>query len=395
MASHEMQALYKMNRATNLAEFLDGQRYWWILAQNIVYADHDGNIAIRPTGHFPIRSSGYGRLPVNGSAGEGEWIGYIPFDQLPYSLNPSRGYVASANQLSAIYPNYPYYIHSFVDPGYRARRINEVLNSDLSVTVEDMQRLQFDFKDTAAEAFVPFLISAFDAAPIPELNATINYLRTWNYTMLKDWVAPTLWTAWSNYYSDAVFADEYAQTGIPTATRPSPGILENLTRFNPTSHWFDNVSTDLIETRDDMMLSALRSAVTALEAKLASDRSKWTWGSVHFLRFTHLAELDALGHGPYSYSGSGVTVNPSGSNIWATPPRNAARGGASERVIVDLNDIQDALSVIPGGQSGNPLSHHYADQLKQLYLLGGYHVDYLYADADLLTDRESLLILMG
>jgi penicillin amidase len=395
MASHEMQALYKMDRATNLAEFLDGQRYWWILAQNIVYADHDGNIAIRPTGHFPIRSSGYGRLPVNGSAGEGEWISYIPFDQLPYSLNPSRGYVASANQLSALYPNYPYYIHSFPDPSYRARRINEVLNSDLSVTVADMQHLQFDFKDTAAEAFVPYLISAFDAAPIPELNDTVDILRTWNYTMLKDWVAPTIWTAWSNYYTEAVFADEYAQAGIPTATRPYPGVLENLTRFNPTSHWFDNMSTVAIETCNDTMLSALRSAVTALEVKLGSDTSTWTWGSVHFVRFTHLAELDALGHGPYSYSGGSVTVNPSATNIWATPPRNAARGGASERVVVDLNNLLNALSVIPGGQSGNPLSHHYADQLKQLYLVGGYHVDYLYADADLLTDSESILILMG
>jgi len=142
-------------------------------------------------------------------------------------------------------------------------------------------------------------------------------------------------------------------------------------------------------------LSALRSSVTALKVKLGSDTSKWTWGSVHFIRFVHLAELEALGHGPYSFSGSAVTVTPSAADMWAEPPDNAARGGSSERVIVDLNDLQHALSVIPGGQSGNPLSHHYADQLKQLFLLGGYHVDYLYANADLLTDRESILILMG
>ena len=399
MVSHEMQALYLMDHAANYAEFLDGQRYWYILAQNIVYADHDGNIAIRPTGHYPIRSSGYGRLPVNGSAGEGEWIGYIPFDQLPHSVNPSRGYVASANQLSAIYPTYPYYIHSFVDPGYRARRINEVLNSDLSVTVEDMQHLQFDFKDTSAEAFLPFLLTAFDSASItdPDLVTVVNtYLRTWNYTMLKDWVAPTLWTAWSDYYRAAVFDDEYAAADAFSLTRPSPVILENLTRFAPTSHWFDNVSTGAVETRDDMILSALHSSVAALKLKLGSDMSKWTWGTVHFVRFVHLADLDALGHGPYPFSGSAVTVTPSAGSIWATTPKAAAaRGGSSERVIVDLNDLQHALSVIPGGESGNPLSHHYADQLKQLFLLGRYHVDYLYANADLLTDRESILILMG
>jgi penicillin amidase len=95
--------------ANNRAEFDEASKYWTILAQNIVYADVDGNIAIRPTGKVPIRDDsripvghlGNGTIPYNGSNGEGEWIGYIPFEALPSSLNPAQNYLASANQLVA------------------------------------------------------------------------------------------------------------------------------------------------------------------------------------------------------------------------------------------------------------------------------------------------------
>ncbi|MFX1562334.1 MAG: penicillin acylase family protein, partial [Promethearchaeota archaeon] len=240
-ASYEMRAFYKMNHATNYAEFIDGQREFWSPAQNIVYADIDGNIAIRPTGHIPIRDSyPYGRLPLNGSDGEGEWNDYIPFSELPLSLNPSQGYVASANQLSALYPNYPYFIHSYIDPGYRARRINWLLSSDDSVTVEDMKTYQLDIVDNASSAFVPYLLAAYSGASpsfkTATLNAAISYLNAWDYTMDKDLVAPTIWRAWWEYYEEDVFDDEYADAGISNLGYPSMVILENLTRNGPTSH---------------------------------------------------------------------------------------------------------------------------------------------------------------
>ncbi|MFW9831210.1 MAG: penicillin acylase family protein [Candidatus Thorarchaeota archaeon] len=400
--SYELIALDIMTMARNYTEFIEGQKFWWTISQNIVFADVYGNIAIRPTGHWPIRSSGYGGLPHNGSAGEGEWIGYIDFDNLPVSLNPSRGYVVSANQLSAIQgPSaYPYYIHQGYAPGYRARRITELLANDDSITVDDMKRIQLDVKDTAAEAIVPYIIDAFDNAPAsitsdPILSAAVNELRIWNFSMLKEWVAPTIWHAFFDYYEVAVFLDEYPNDPTIRGSMlwPSPVILENLTRFNPTSHWFNDTTTSDTETRDDIILQALQASVDRLVQEEGTDVSQWTWDKFHFVVYSHLVG-SALGHHPIPEDGDGVTVNPSNADMWARE-NGAARGGPSERLIVDFNNPMQALSVIPGGQSGNPLSRHYSDQLFQLFLVGGYHTDYLYPDINDLTDRVSILILTG
>jgi len=401
--SYEMIALDKMTMAHNYTEFIEGQKFWWTISQNIVFADIYGNIAIRPTGHWPIRAEWYGGLPHNGSAGEGEWIGFVDFDELPLSLNPDRGWVVSANQLAAYQGSsaYPYYIHQGYAPGYRARRIIQMLESDNSVTVNDMKRIQNDVLDTAAEAFIPHLIDAFDGASSsitndPILSAVINELRSWNYTMLKEWVAPTIWRAWFDFYNEAVFGDEYP-TNRGGLLWPSPVILENLTRFNPNSHWFNDTTTSTTETRDDIIISSFQAAMAKLTEEEGIDVSEWAWDKFHFVVYSHLVG-DALGHGPIPADGSGVTVNPSRVNLWARE-QGAARGGASERLIVNLNEPLHALSVIPGGESGNPLSRHYSDQLFQLFLIGDYHIDYLYFDIDDLLSFafriESILILTG
>ena len=401
--SYEMIALDKMTMAHNYTEFIEGQKFWWTISQNIVFADIYGNIAIRPTGHWPIRDGWFGGLPHNGSAGEGEWTGFIDFDALPLSLNPDRGWVVSANQLAAVQgPGfYPYYIHQGYDPGYRARRIIQMLENDNAVTVDDMKRIQNDVLDTAAEAFVPYLIDAFDNAGSsitsdPILSSAIDQLRTWNYTMLKEWVAPTIWRAWFDYYWEDVFSDEYPSDrgGL---LWPSAVILENLTRYNPNSHWFDDITTGTVESRDDIIIRSFQAAMIRLSDEEGSDVNEWTWDKFHFVVFSHQVG-GALGHAPIPADGSGVTVNPSRVNMWARE-QGASRGGASERLIVNFNDPLHAVSVIPGGESGNPLSRHYSDQLFQLYLVGDYHVDYLYFDQeDLLFSAfrvESILILTG
>lgn len=401
--SYEVIALNKMTRATNYAEFIEGQKYWWTISQNIVYADVHDTIAIRPTGRWPIRSEGYGRLPYNGSAGEGEWVDFVEFDELPLSLNPARGYVASANQLAAMYGSggYPYYIHSFTAPGYRARRINYLLDTDELVTIRDMKNYQNDVVDTAAEAFVSYIVDAFDSAPTatqadPNLAAAVNYLRSWNFSMLQDLVAPTIWRAWFDFYQEAVFGDEYDQLvcGRGELLWPSPVILENMTRYTPNAIWFDDVTTTgVTETRDDIILAALDGAISRLILDEGADMSQWTWGRFHFVVYTHSVS-SALGHGPYPADGDAVTLNPSRVDMWKKE-QGASRGGPSERLIVNFADPFHAQSVIPGGQSGNPFSSHYSDQLHQLFLDGLYHIDYLYSTMEDLADRESILVLTG
>jgi penicillin amidase len=170
-------------------------------------------------------------------------------------------------------------------------------------------------------------------------------------------------------------------------------VVENLTRFNPTSRWFNDTRTSTTETRDDIIIRALQQAVGNLTVEEGSDVTQWTWDKFHFIIYSHQVG-SALGHGPFSADGDGFCVNPSHADIWRRE-QGASRSGASERLIVDFNDPFHALSVIPGGQRGHPLSRHYSDQLYQLFLVGDYHIDYLYYDSDNLIDQESILILTG
>jgi penicillin amidase len=370
-------------RAKNRADFNDASQYWTTLAQNIVYADIYGNIAIRPTGKVPIRDDplgalGNGTLPYNGSNGEGEWIGYIDIlNELPSSLNPSQQYLTSANQVVAG-PNYvKYHLQSEYANGYRARRINELLNKSNNISLEDMKLIQNDVNSTAARAFIPTLIEViryeYGTSPPPEVGAVLTELESWSYIMSKDLAAPTIYRKWRDYFMQYTFKDEFTEFGA--RGEPEEVILEYLMKEVEDSHWFDNISTPAVETRNETMLLALNTAIDWLsEFYNTNVPSTWKWGDIHKLYFAHLTGLDPLSKGPYPGNGEGFTINPSSANI-----KNGvgyARGGASERMIIDFSNLNRSLSVIPSGQRGFSNSKHYSDQLEQLYLQGKYHFQY-------------------
>ncbi|MGM0467468.1 MAG: penicillin acylase family protein [Promethearchaeati archaeon] len=378
------------NRAKNRDEFNEASKYWSTLAQNIVYADVDGNIAIRPTGRVPIRDDskipswhlGNGTLPYNGSNGEGKWVDEIPFDKLPNSLNPTQGYLASANQI-AVGPEYnfsKYFLQNEYANGYRARRINELLNTTNNISVEKMMEIQLDVNSSAAKAFIPTLIEVIEYTygdTIPEdLDQAFTILKDWRYIMDKDEAAPTIYRKWRDYFYAYTFNDDISHNNLSRG--PMLVMLEYLMN-NKTSHWFNDTSTGtpISQTRNQTMLLAFNDTIDWLENFYGtSDASQWKWGDIHKLYFEHLSGLSLLSKGPFPGDGEGYTVNPAGVSIHNGV--GLARGGASERMIVDFSDLGNSKSVIPSGQSGHPHLKHYSDQLTELFLKGKYHSQYFY-----------------
>src|SRR5206468_2296625 len=144
---------------TNWDQFRQALSYWDVPSQNFVYADVDGNIGYQTPGRIPIRAPGHqGVVPVSGWTGTYEWQGYIPFDQLPHVLNPSRGFLATANN-KIVSDDYPFMLANEWDPGYRAKRITDLLAANNKVTLQDMQTIQADTYSLAAEAMVPYLLA--------------------------------------------------------------------------------------------------------------------------------------------------------------------------------------------------------------------------------------------
>jgi len=375
----EFLALYGFSHAHNRAEFDEASTYFHNPAQNMVYADVDGHIAIRPTGLVPIRV-GNGTFPYNGSAGEGEWTNYILFDKLPNATDPSQHYLASANQI-ATGPDYTdYFLQNSYSDGYRARRINELLSKapDGTVSVEKMIEIQMDVNSSSAQAFTPYLIDAIEnnygSNPSDtQINGVLTILKDWKYVMDKDLSAPTIYRKWRDYFDDYTFDDEIE--AYKAASGPGLNVLEYLMREVPNSHWFDNISTSAIENRDNIILTALDDTIDWLENFYdSSDPTSWRWGDIHTVYYGHLTGLEALSVGPFEWSGSGDCITPSGVNIRTGVGR--AIGGSSERLIVDFSNLNNTISVIPSGQSGHSNSKHYSDQVENLFLLGKYHVQY-------------------
>ncbi len=131
--------------------------------QNVVFADVDGNIGYQATGKIPIRASGDGSLPENGSDNTHEWTGYIPFDKLPSIYNPPSGIIATAN--GRITPDgYPYSISSGWEAPWRTARIYRVLESGKKFSSGDMLALQTDIYSDADRFFAERFVYGVDHA---------------------------------------------------------------------------------------------------------------------------------------------------------------------------------------------------------------------------------------
>ncbi|MFX0060267.1 MAG: penicillin acylase family protein [Candidatus Heimdallarchaeota archaeon] len=385
-----LKGFLRANTAKNISDFIEAMRVYSYPGLNFIYADVEGNIAIYPKGNYPVRNATgivkEGRYIMNGSNGEDEWTGYIPFEWIPHKINPeNQMYLASANQRTVNTTEYTEYYtsYSFVS-SYRSRRINQLLENETyyhntygtNITIEKMKKFQTDYYDVAAEVFVPVLLESFNESyptgvPITGetelLNLSIEALKTWNessakYIMDKDLIAPTIFNIWLENYYDCTFLDEFEDANITIGQKWASSLtdfLEYLTIYNQTSIWFDNISTTGITENSSMiMLEALNKTLKEIAMDF-EDFNDWVWGNFHIMEIQYLMGLiPAFDFPKYPCSGSSRTLNvASGYSV---------HHGACMRMIVDLENLlnQELYSgyiTIPGGQSGNPMSSHYDD----------------------------------
>ncbi|HYW81766.1 MAG TPA: penicillin acylase family protein, partial [Spirochaetia bacterium] len=156
-ANHTVQTVLGINDARNFTDFRESLKSWDVPSQNFVYADVDGNIGYQTPGLIPIRRKGDGSVPSPGWTDEYEWTGFIPFQDLPWSFNPAKGYVVSANNPVASV-SYRYFIGLDFDEGYRARRIVEMVEgAGKKLSLADMEAMQGDTLNTSAREITPYL----------------------------------------------------------------------------------------------------------------------------------------------------------------------------------------------------------------------------------------------
>ncbi len=214
-ATPEVNGLWKMNRARDIEDWLDGAADIYSAGLSLAYADTQGNIALACTGRYPVRLPGQGRFPMDGASGENDWARMIPAAEMPLSLNPPEGFVASANGRPTPV-GYPHYIGWMWDPSYRKRRIDEMLRSAGDFTVEKMKTAQYDHKDTAAASFLPHWLADMASASLEDAfqKRLLDAMRDWDCVADVEAVQPRIWLRWLEHYRNAVWDDEWKHFGL-------------------------------------------------------------------------------------------------------------------------------------------------------------------------------------
>ncbi|GMU91370.1 MAG: penicillin amidase [Candidatus Hydrogenedentota bacterium] len=369
-------AIWGMNRATNLQEWLAAVDFLVAPAINLVYADVDGNIALHPAGALPLRTRGQGRIPMDGASGDNDWTGMIPRKELPLAVNPVEGFVMSANGRPASI-GYPHYLGWQWDPSCRARRIVDMLSAADDLTVETMARIQNDAHDKFAETFLPVFIEATKTADMRDEFAwkVLAAVSQWDYVADLDSVGTIIWMRWMDAYRTAVWEDEWSSRGIEkregswgfsgdNRREPMLEVLEYITREMPGSIWFDDRATPVRETRDDIIRKSFASALERLRRDIGEDLTKYAWRNFNILRVNSMTGVPELARDGGPVPGDAFTVNPGSEG-------GSVGGGASWRMIVDFGDPSTSVGTYPGGQSEDPASPHYAD-LMPLWATGRY-----------------------
>ena len=381
--SDELRSVYLVNRAANWDEFRDAMKTFISVSQNTVYADVDGNIGLYCCAGVPVRKDGYTNAIFPGWTDEYDWQGIVPFDELPHSFNPERGYVSSANNRTTG-ENYPHYISHWFFPPTRIDRIREMLEEKDHLSVADFQRMHADQKSKLVERIKPKIITELEKSDDwGDLEKQIlGAFSSWDGVLSRTSLEASVFEKFLCQYTENLLLDEMGDELY--ADFLDSGLLRDYTIDNTMeaaeSLWSDDKNTpDKTESFTDIVQKSFKETVAFLRERNGRNTDKWQWGQIHRLTLGHplgsvkvLDWLFGFNSGPFEVGGSDHTVCPY--SYPAGAPFDVT-WGASHRHIYTLADWDESLTVIPTGVSGIPASPHYCDQTK-LYVENEYHPDY-------------------
>ena len=362
-------ALYQLNRATDWNEFTAALRHFHYPQQNIAYADVMGNVGLYVAGLVPIRKAGDGAMPAPGSTGDYDWTGYIPFEDLPHSYNPSSGRLINANN-RVVQPDYPYALGRKWEEPYRARRIESLLDGQQRHDIANMMRMQGDTASLAAQELLRLMLPLLQtlSAPTPLQQEARELLLAWNGDARPNLPQPLIFTAWLRELNHLIEGDELGPDFVSLSWGLRPTFIATVLTDKP--QWCDDITTPAIETCELQVQTAFGNALDQLSATYGAAPRRWRWGDAHRVTFSHriIGRIPVIGplfDVVMETPGDDFTINRGSSSIRNEAAPFAHVHGANLRAIYDLDDLSRSRFIIAGGQSGNPLSSAYSDWVER------------------------------
>ncbi len=357
-------SIFALNVAQNFEDFRYAASLFDVPAQNLIYADVEGNIGYQAPGRLPIRGAGDGWMPQPGWDSSYDWTDYIPFEELPVSYNPSSGYIVTANN-AIVTDDYEHFLSRDWDYGYRAARISYLIERQAAagpLTAQDTRTIQNDNEMWIGKKLAT-VMGDVEVEGKGQQEA-VSLLRTWDAQNNADSAAAAYANVlWSNLVLN-IFADR--DEPLPHGSQGRMFTVVGALLDDPADPLWTNEKIGVSGMEEMLALSA-EQAYDELVALQGNVTSRWNWGDLHAITLrsetvgsSGIAPIEALfNRGPYPVGGGASVVNATG---WELGESYATTTVPSMRMVVDLADFDDSSWNHLTGASGHAFHPHYVDQ---------------------------------
>ncbi|WP_194397057.1 penicillin acylase family protein [Microbacterium atlanticum] len=360
-------AIFALNSARDFDDFRAAAALFDVPAQNLIYADVEGNIGYQTPGKLPIRGAGDGSMPQPGWDSAYAWKGYIPFEELPVAYNPADGYIVTANN-AIVGEDYSYELTTDWDYGWRAARIDELIQRAIAlgpITAEDLRLIQAD-----NYSFIGMRLTAAYAditTGDDDTDAALALLQEWDAQNNADSAAAAYANVLWDTLAENVFVDG-REEAAPLSGQGRLFLVVNQMLDDETSAWWVNDGLGVDGMTDMLEQSAIEAHERLVELQ-GDNPTRWNWGGLHALPLVSdtfgssgIAPIEWLfNRGPFPVGGGSSVSNATG---WDLGQSFATVTVPSMRMIVDLRDFDDSQWNQLTGQSGHAFHTNYIDQVE-------------------------------
>ncbi len=384
--SDDLNTFLEVQESSNWIEFIAALDSHKVPVLDFVFAGTKGDIGFQTAGSVPIRRNSTGALPHNGWQQTGKWNNEISADRLPKIFNPKAAFLVS-NNAPVRRSDY------FSNPLNKNAKIplqDAIFTKDsVSVSVEDVRSLLQNNESIYAKKILPQILESVQSVPDSlqgnSLRTLYGLMKYWDGIESEDSVPTSIFHAFLVKVSENIFSDEMGDELYEHFIKDPNLVFQTTVTLleKKNSVWFDNVLTDAVENKNDIINKSLLQAGELLTELAGEHISDWRWGDLHQFTFRHQLGADnlldvILNAGQFSGDGSMMTISHKAYNLSKPFATNSVNSAIQ---IVNLSEMRYSSSVVAAGASGQPFSKHFKDQLS-LWQSGEYH--------EILTDKESL-----